>query len=378
MSVFDDIERTDMEPAGHLVSRFDYLNASARPEAQRVRDTVDAFFAKYPATHADEMRNRLRSRDETLHQSALFELALHELLLRQGFTVVEVEPTLANGRSPDFLVASPAGDRFYLEATLASGQPAATAGAERRMREALQAIDEVESPNFFLGLHPRGTPSQPVATARLKRAVQRFIDGLDYDAVVADHAAGRPLPMFESEAHGAVFRIEAIPKNLRRAGGRAVAVRMMPALMVQPQEAIKDAVLGKAGRYGDPDLPYIIAVNALEQYAEADDAEDALFGTTAVVVRPGRPDQRTRARDGVWLGRNGPTHTRVSGVLSTERLSAWALGQRRARLLVNPWARRPLPDLPLGVDVVRVFDHQLHHEAGSSWREILGLPEDWP
>jgi hypothetical protein len=38
------------------------------------------------------MIRRLRSRDDVLHRSAFFELLLHALLIRQGFTIVEIEP----------------------------------------------------------------------------------------------------------------------------------------------------------------------------------------------------------------------------------------------------------------------------------------------
>ena len=379
MTVFDNIERVEVLPANHLIAKFDYLNESGREAAQQVRDEVERMFARYPATHSDEMRRRLRSRDDTLHQSAFFELTLHELLIRQGFTIEEVEPVLANGRAPDFLVASPQGDRFYLEATLATGQPAATAGAEQRMRMALQAIDEVQSPNFFLSLHPRGTPDQPVATTRLRRDVQRFVDGLDHAKVVADLAAGRPWPTFEQEQHGAVFRIEAVPKNTPGGGNaRAIGVRMMAPIQVQPQEVIKSAVLGKAGRYGDPDLPFVIAVNSLEDYARADDAEDALFGSSAVAINAAGEDRWIREPDGVWHTPNGPGYSRVSAVLSTERVYPWSLGQRRARLIYNPWARRPLPDIALGVDTVRIADNMFQRQDGQTIGEILGLPEDWP
>ena len=379
MTVFDPIERTEALPANHLISKFDYLNESGRLAAQQVRDNVERMFARYPATHADEMYRRLRSRDDTLHQSAFFELALHELLIRQGFTIEEVEPVLANGRAPDFLVASPQGVRFYLEATLASGQPTATAGAERRMREALQAIDDVHAPDFFLSLRPRGTPERPVASARLRRDVQRFVNGLDHAAVVADLAAGRPYPTFEREEHGAAFRIEAVPKNTPGGGNaRAIGVRMMAPIQVQPQETIKSAVLGKAGRYGDPDLPFVIAVNSLEDYARADDAEDALFGSSAVAINAAGEDRWIREPDGVWHTPNGPGYSRVSAVLSTERVYPWTLGQRRARLIYNPWARRPLPDIPLGIDVVRIVDNLFRRQDGQTIREILGLPENWP
>src|SRR5690606_34438222 len=110
-------------------------------------------------------------------------------------------------------------------------------------------------------------------------------------------------------------------------------------------------------RYGDPDLPFVIAVNSLEDYAGADDAEDALFGSSAVAINAAGEDRWIREPDGVWHTPNGPGYSRVSAVLSTERVYPWTLGQRRARLIYNPWARRPLPDIPLGIDVVRIVNN---------------------
>lgn len=113
MSAFDDIERTDIEPAGHLISRADYLNAAARPEAARVRAFVDRLIEQYPVSGRDALVRRLRSRDDSRHRSAWFELLLHGLMVARGFTIIAVEPELAGGRAPDFLVGAPDGREFF-------------------------------------------------------------------------------------------------------------------------------------------------------------------------------------------------------------------------------------------------------------------------
>ena len=379
ITAFDNIERDGQEPASHLIGQFDYLNASGRPEAAAVRRLVDGWLANYPATKRPEMTQRLRSRDDVLHRSALFELMLHALLLRQGFTIVEIEPQLPNGKAPDFLVEAPDGRRFYLEATLASGMDNVAAGADRRMREALQAIDDVRSPDFFLHLHTRGTPSRPIATARLRRAVQRLVDELDYDQAVARAEAGRPLaPVWQHDEHGAHFMIQPVPKNIRRPNGRAMGGRILPGGVIRPEVAIKSAVEGKAGRYGDIDLPLIIAVNALEEFARVGDAVDALFGTTGAIVSQDGGARGVRNPDGAWCGARGPVYSRSSAVLFVERFSAWSVGQRSVSLILNPWARSPIANLPLGVEVREVVDGRLETRPGQSLRETFDLPEGWP
>ena len=323
--------------------------------------------------------NRLRSRSDTLHRSAFFELCIHELLLRRGFKIIAIEPNLRSGRSPDFLVEAPDAMRFYVEATLASGMSDVAAGADRRMREALQAIDNVSSPDFFLHLHTRGVPTHPIAVGRLRRAVQRFVDTLDYEKAVAAAASGVPLPHFQHEENGAGFVIRPVPKRVRGRDGRAIGGRMLPGGKITPHEAIKASVEGKARHYGELDLPLLVAVNSLEEFARAGDAIDAMFGTLSVIVPDAGPVRPVRNRDGAWHGPTGPTNTRVSGILSTERLSPWDLGQRSLRLILNPWARRPLPpDIPFGIETSHVVDNHLQTLPGMSLREIFGLPLGWP
>ena len=145
-----------------------------------------------------------------------------------------------------------------------------------------------------------------------------------------------------------VLKISPIPRGNSRGetGRRVIGAYTMPPIHVEPHKAISSAVAFKAGRYGKPGLPYMIAVNAMDGHAREVNAIDGLFGTPIVTVRQtseGPQSAETRAFDGAWFDRTGPINTRVSGVLSTERLTPWSLGQRHARLIFNPWAEDPCP-----------------------------------
>jgi hypothetical protein len=110
---------------------------------------------------------------------------------------------------------------------------------------------------------------------------------------------------------------------------------------------------------------------------------DALFGSPAVEVyntEDGPKHRHIRQPDGVWHGAGGPKYTRVSGVISTERVDAWHVGLRRARLILNPWAARPATFLELGIDrrEVNLQNNTLIESEGRSLGEILELPEGWP
>lgn len=384
--IFDNRARDIVDGADHLVSKFDYLNRSGRAEAERVRELIEGQFSRYAADDRNILRTRLRSTDDNQHMGAAFELVLHELLLRAGCKILAVEPLLkGTGRSPDFLVQTECGSHFYLEATLATGRSRRQEGADRRLNEALQAINSVNSPDFFLDVDTSGTPTAPVTVRRLRGRLDRWLQSLDYEQIIAqvgDEGVARP--QFKYDQHGVSFRIAVTPRRQYRGttkGGRAIGSRTLAPQMVRSQESIRTAVVGKAGRYGDLDAPYIIAINALSDYASEDDAFDALFGEEIISTRQtaeGFERRISRDIDGAWRGPSGPVNTRVSAVLSTERLGPWSLGQRRARLFMNPWARRPLEVLPLAIDIREVRDEQIYCTAGNSIADLLGLPEGWP
>jgi hypothetical protein len=385
MPVFDHGPREFPGGADYVVSHFDYLNSSARVEAAKVRAVVERMFDRYPAQMQEALRPRLRSVDNNTHLGAFFELTLHDLLLRSGCRVLAVEPDLEiTPRSPDFLARTPQGHRFYLEATLATGRSRSEEGADRRLREAVQAIDSVHSPDFFLELHISGMPAAPVSGGRLRRALEEWLNGLDYLQVRRIWGESEERPVFRYEQNGVRFKILPIPRAASRGTmqrSRAIGVRMPEAVWVQPQEAIKNAILPKATRYGRLDAPYLIAVNAMDDHADEESAVDAAFGTPTVFVRrtdSGFAEHAGRDGDGIWRGRSGPVNTRVSGILSVERLTPWSLAQSRARLIINPWSRHPLPDPPFAIDRLAVQQERLHRTDGLSVREIFELPEGWP
>ncbi|MEQ1719253.1 MAG: hypothetical protein ABL907_25250 [Hyphomicrobium sp.] len=386
MSAFDEIERTLNGGATPLMTPFAYLNESARPEAAKVRAVVDQFLANYPPAHRQRMRDRLRQLDDVAHHSAFFELLLHELLIRQRCEIIAVEPEIpGNRRSPDFLVVAPNGSRFYLEATLATGRSQEEAAARRRFNEAMNALDRMESPDFFLDIRWEGMPNQPVAGAPLRREVSGWLQHLDYDEARQSLTSGGPVPSAVFERHGWHITVQAMargPNTRGRLGLRAIgSFGHRVAQMIQPHLAIKNAVTAKAGRYGDLGLPYIVAVNAMADIAPEDSDTEALFGTEAVeiVMRDdGFAHREVRNADGAWRAEGGPQYTRVSAVLSTSRLTPWSLGQRRMRLILNPWARRLLTADGVGFDRVWVENERLHTEAGLTPSQILNLAEGWP
>jgi hypothetical protein len=231
-------------------------------------------------------------------------------------------------------------------------------------------------------------PTAPITDKTLKQELQQWLARLDHDEVsIAWQGGVESTQVLVYEEHSVRFRISPVPRP-RSPGTTAptwfIGMRMPDASWVQPRLAIRRAVNRKATRYGDPDLPYVVAVNATSDFADEKDAVDALFGPLATIVQSteaGHEYEFARFPDGVWnsVWKEGErTNTRVSAVLSTERLTPWSVGQQRARLIINPWAKKPLPELALGVDVLRLLGPELRRFPGEDLRTLFGLPEGWP
>ena len=119
MSVFEEGPHIDLRPPRPKETAFAYLNRCAGAEADAARSRIEDWLARYPRPQA--LAVRLRSPLDDQHRSAFFELLLHQLLLSLGHHVAAIEPKLAHTwKSPDFLVESIEGHRFYLEGVSAS------------------------------------------------------------------------------------------------------------------------------------------------------------------------------------------------------------------------------------------------------------------
>ena len=378
LNVFDGIERDLPGGAAPSVGAFEYLNRSSRPEAERVRRLIETWFSHFPAEGQDGLRRDLRDRDDVKHHSSFFELAIHELLHRQGHHVA-IHPAVPSGaKKPDFLVTPPGGPPFYLEATLSTGQSDLERSAQRRLDDVLGCLDKARSKDFLLGVSYDGAPKQPVATTRLQSELQQWLDGLDYDAVARSRVvafADDPL-VFRRDLYGLNLVVTAIARRDRQGmPERAVGLLSGEAKWRDVTEGLRNSIRNKAKRYGKLDAPLVIAVNALNAFVQMSDIADAIFGTMALQVPiDGSGEERgVRQRDG--LLRDDASDTEFSAIIAAYRLTPWALSVSGAGLLTNPRATHPLAEdaLPLPP-----FDNRARNAAATPVRDLFGLPDGRP
>lgn len=388
MTLFDEINRIDNGPALYAEPQFTYLNRSARQDVRRVRAVLEDWFSRYPAGEQADLRGRLRSPDDSHHRAAFFELFLHELLLRLGCRVqIHPSPSEATTKCPDFLVESPNDTPFYTEAVLASDESAQETAARARMNTVYDALDRMDSPNFFIGMNLRGAPQTPPPVKQIRSFLIKRLASLDPDEIASylESAGLDALPHWPYEHEGWEIVFFPIPKspNLRgKAGVRPIGVQSSGWHWLDTRLAIRDAVVTKASRYGDLDLPYVIAVNALGEHVDRIDIMEALFGREQLLIRdmpfaPNEPEM-VRAPDGAWTSKSGPRYTRVSAVLIAAPVFPWNVPRAPICLYHNPWANKPCTgELTLLPQAIPNGD-RMEWEDGESLARIFGLSSGWP
>lgn len=346
MSLFDEnAPSIGNRPKQHLESTFEYYNSSARRDIREIKATLEAWFQRVPEGARNDLRRRFRSPEDSQHRAALFELLVHELFTKIGYSLI-FHPDVQGATHPDFLVKRGAEDLFYLEVTTA-GASAEEIGEQRRIDQVYDSLNRLKNTDFYLAVFVRGAPETPPPGARLRRDLERWLATLDWRDIRARWDAGGfdALPFYDWEHDGWQVKFRPIPKSEEHRGEQAlIPIGLTMPLEVQrlaPDEGIKKAIEVK-NKYGVA-LPLIVAVNLMEDFCKEYDVMNALFGHETVVFTATGTKSGTRLRDGAWDGPHGPQNTSISAAMVFHDLQIWnAKQEARLWIVHNPWSARPL------------------------------------
>jgi hypothetical protein len=383
--LFDQRERPFQGPKSYTESDYEYLNRSARIEAQRVRAFLNLWIGQYPGQHRDELISRLKSDDDRSFRSATFEIILFAVLRSIGCQIT-VHPDLNSqvGTHPDFLVMSEEGETAFLEAVLASEHSEADISARKRTDVVLSAIEKIDSPNFFLGVNAEGHPDKPPSGKRLRSQLEQWLFSLDPDYIAhqVEQQGSDAIPKMEWEEEGWKIVFDAIPKKAekRGKGQRVIGTLFGGARFVNSWAPIRDAIKAKGNRYGELDLPFIVAVNVDAIHVDRIDEMQGLFGEEEYVFKVGDPSppEMRRKPNGAWHGPKGPQYTRVSGPWLFGNLNVWNIVSRANTLYFNPWGAKAIPEVFTVLDHARPAGDKMRWADGRSLGQILGLSAGWP
>lgn len=383
--VFDRVERKDDSPKQSTESFFAFYNRSARVEFENIRSFIQICINNYPSNEKKELICRLRSGNDVHFRSACFELFLHEILLRQGFTLLP-HPQLPNGSSkkPDFLVTDPTGERFYLEAVLASEKSDDDKGAAARKSVVLDILAKYPHDNFMIAIDDEGSPKSSPSGKKLKNEIHAWLDSLEPDKILEkmDSEGFDSIEPMVRNYDGWDLQIRPIPLDPERRGQSSTLIGIggQGGGFIDSWSPIRDAIKSKGGKYGELDIPLVVATNVKCFHLDRLDEMQALFGQEQIVYQRGtNPEPKMlRAPNGAWHGKNGPDYTRVSAAWIFNDLHASSLAHRRHTVYFNPWAKMPAPkSLKRFPSAQPHFDKIVWHE-GFSIREIFELDEEWP
>lgn len=376
-TVFDNIQRFDVSDMRSIESYFDFYNRSARPEMEMVRHFIERSIKNYPVKEVDELISRFRSRDDVHFKSASFELFLHEALRKQGFKLLP-HPDLPNGRSykPDFLVEDMDGSRFYLEAVLATERNELDRGGEARKAAVWDILSKKPHKNFQIEIFDEGYPATPPSSKKLKRDIHKWLDTLDPDDLHQNINESGWAPLQWSH-DGWNLKIHAIPlaPESRGKSTNLIIIYGMGGGMVDAWSPIRDAVRFKGNKYGDLDLPLIVAVNLDRFHLKEIDEMQALFGQEKVVFNRGCAPELKREPNGAWFGKHG---ARVSAAWIFNDLKASSLAVIKNTIYFNPWAVSPAPDSLKCFPFAFLENGKMQWNEGLSFREIFDLNKQWP
>ncbi|HBV00517.1 hypothetical protein [Thalassospira lucentensis] len=382
--IFEDKVRNSTEPRNHTESSYEFLDRSARAEFQRVRNLLNGWIELFPSSERDEMISRICSNDERHFNSATFEMLLFALFTNLDCHI-EVHPQLPNNKAsrPDFLVTFPDDSKIYVEAVLASEFNAQEIAARHRTDALLQALDGLETPEFFIGFSSNGHPDHPPSGKKLRHEIVKWLADLDPDSVSGEIAKGENPPQMVWEADGWTVQISAFPKSPERHGTnvRSVGAISTGVRSASTWQSVRDAVRNKGTKYGELELPLLVAVNVEAISIERIDEMQALFGQETFVIDKNNLESEPRMQrlpNGAWVGPRGLRNKRVSGVWIFENALPWNLASRRTIVYHHPKPRHPLPMQLREFDHALAEYHRVNWKSGRSIRELLQLPNNWP
>ena len=386
--LFDEMDRDYTGPAPYNEPKFDYLNRSDRLECEVIRNLLEKWFKYFPFEGQNDLRKRFRSKDDRHYVAAFFELYLHELLSKSGFSV-KIHPTISNSeKHPDFKVLKNGKPLFYLEATLDALSDTNTS-AKARENQVYDTLNKMNSPNFFIGVEVNKSPKTPPSGANMRTFLKEKLSNLNPVVIAKQFEQGgkKALPHWNMDQDGWQITFFPIPKNEARGkpGVRPIGIRMQGVHWLIPHVGIRKSIQGKASKYGEPDLPYIIAINVIDEFGVDDiDICNALFGEEQITVTPydNGSIKRIYGRksNGAWYGPNGPINQKVSAMFLTVNLFPNNIAERKPFLWHNPWANRTLDSdiLPFFQWIIDLNNNRLIKKNGKKSWQLLGVYPNWP
>jgi hypothetical protein len=387
--VFDNRIRDDERPKSRAMSLFEFYDRCSRPGHADQRRLINHWIDEIePEAARTEISARMHTGGDIGFVSAFAEVLAHAVLVRFGFALTPHPEVPGTSNRPDFLVTSEAGDRVaYLEITTLnpSNQDVGRDAREGQLFETLNRCELPDDLRLEYSVLAFGQGSPP--GRRISREVERW--------AVAEAQLARDGFRIERtfEIDGWHIQLALLPGFEGSPNSRRIAVwGLIDGNFVgdpgSPDD-LKRALDQKGKKYGELDLPYIIAVfdrTDRVAWSSADFASnlaEILFGHEFYeeALQSGGVEPRTgRADDGWWGVPTRPRKRNVGAVLVFPDPYIWRLSEaeRQPILVCHPWADCLLDPGLFPFKRLEMDERGGRIVNGVMISDILGLPNPWP
>lgn len=377
--LFEPKTRTNMKFKNHTQPTYDFYDSSAKPQFVKVRERLNRWFVNYPTEAQQELKSRFIN---SSFEDAYFELFIHELFRKQGFKL-EAHPIVPNtSKTPDFLAYNDE-VRFYIEAKVVSGRSDDEEAKIRKQNYFYDQIAKIRSANFYLAIDDLEikTADQPRANKIIKE-LSSFLESHKPDAVdeILKDQRLELLPSIQVEDEKIFLKVSLLPKSANHRISSQSPIGVYPGKSGFPNTPmhLKRAILNKAGRYGVPDLPYLICINCTSDFGlDWGDVSNTLFGQEQYEILTNGDEsfsRMSRADDGLFFNKEGNHNTRVSGVFISEVYQS-NLHVAKHWLIKNPHAKKELPSNHIRLSRIEIVDEYIESVEKESITDILGVED---
>ncbi len=380
-SLFDNFDRDYLGPSSLLEPTYNFLNRSARPSIERIRQLLQSWFDGYPDDEKQEFASRFRMGSDGDIDSPFFELYIHEFLLRNNYYPTVHPDKKDSLKKPDFLVLQDGEQKAYIEAVLITGESDQEQKEQKRRDQLLDIINRAGANDFFFSISFIKTKEQQLSANRVIAFLKRKCSEINPDELAekVSKEGIDVLPTWIFEDNGWEIEFSPLPIKPESRGKkniRPIGLSTSDFKFIDSQKSIINSLSKKANKYGSFQEPYVIAVNITDPFAELIDVIQALYGD--LKVSDSSEITLLGTDSGFWGDWNHANNQGVSAILLTLRLNPLSICKTNLNLFINPWARYPIKDIFNNINRYELVPSlQLSKQVENNCI-TFDLPENWP
>lgn len=333
---------------------YDFYTHSGLEHIIAYRKHVERWLANYPLQHQPALLRRLQSKKSDAHESAFFELFLHEYL-RKLCDHVEVEGELPDSnKRADYVLHFEDGSAVAVEALSIQRKMGLVNENVRRVNEYIQ---EVKSSDFFIWLREsQGSLKQTPSKKEVQNWTRRVLTQLSWEKANehAQHSGDRLIPVEPLKLKGWRVAADIYVKDVDDRTDREYShITVEPGVTYyEVPRAVRDKVLSKirAKKSTPTTIPFVLAVNVTDRMWKPSEEElEVLYGykhrpqITRIERADGTKHYRSQGlfspdgTEGVWSTvQNKAQYGRCSAVWFFHQVDAARPRGTRQALYLNP------------------------------------------